>query len=187
MGIDAVRIKALLTHEMGLGFEDALDAANAEVRRWEGSKRGLKSGVDAVMLLLGHIKRDVDEEICTSEQAEYAQNYTQRAADALRNLVIQADAMRLRAEGKADAFKVVVGTTKKMHDKAADKLSVLTEHAIQTKNDEAPNGPRTIGTHPGPSIRHLRDDEAEKGNGTGTKKAATKKPAHKRAKKKAKK
>ena len=140
-----------------------------------------------VMLLLGHIKRDAKEEKCTHEEAEYAQKYVQRAAEALRNLGIQAEAMKHVAEGKVAAFKVVVFTTKKMHDKATDHLAALQAHALQGERGEMRAGARLTGTHPGPSIRHQRDEEDAKaaesvnGNGAKKKKKATKAKKKKKA------
>ena len=175
MSIRTAELKALVVNELGAGFEDFLESAKVDVSRWEGSKRAFDQGAEKVTDLLSHIKKDATEGVVENNQSEYAQKFVMRAAEVLKNLRLQAEAMELKTRGKVEGLQLVVDSTKKIHDQSVAHANNLREHdeALKVGDEKAlqqfRGRSRLTGTHPGASIRHQRDEESSASDGNGAK------------------
>ncbi len=163
MAIEKSEIKMAVAHELGCGFDDALEKAQQDIHRWEGAKTAFKEAAAGVEALCAHIQRDLKEEKFDATAANAARNYVRRAAAICENLRLKAEVHEQRAHGRVEALETSVKLTKKLYDAEEAKLQALKEHQEgaddEEKSDETPtNGrqrppSRPVGARP-PSPNH---------------------------------
>jgi hypothetical protein len=159
VGVQKSEIKMAVAHELGNGFDDALEAANRDCYRWDGAKTSLKKAVTAIEGLVEHAKRDLDAETLTDEQYVLVRKWLQRSAEVIRNLNAQAEIKEQRAHGRVEAFKTVVKITKKVYDDESNKRDALLE---QPDSDETrPVPERPVGMCPQNTIAERREAEED--------------------------
>ncbi|MGD9728060.1 MAG: hypothetical protein AB7L09_00140 [Nitrospira sp.] len=128
MGIEKSEFRMAVAHELGLGFDDALEAAQVDTNKWAGAKTAFAEASTAVEKLLAHIAQDVKEEKLTIEESNAAQNYVRRAIALCENLRLRSEVHEQRAHGRVEALSTVVKITKTFHDKEAAKAQALKAH-----------------------------------------------------------
>jgi len=145
-------IKMATAHHIGAKLDDQLEAAGAEVHRYEGAKEALKQAAKALESLMSHVDKDLDEgkyeELVTAgplKIAETVKLYVQRSMAAVQNLAISAETNGFVARGKAQALQLAVKTAKDVYDTEAKK-----KEAIETamKNGTLTEEARPEGVHP---------------------------------------
>lgn len=159
MGAEKAKLKMEIAHQLGCEFDDALDGAQKDVLRWEGSARGMREGAKAVEALLGHVAADVKEQKISIEAGDYAQKQLKRGAEVLRSLALRSEAMVQKTSGRAEAFQTVVKATKKIHDTEAQKAEGLESDDGNREPDERGSVQRPVGAHPGASLADQRKAE----------------------------
>lgn len=158
MGIEKSEIKMGVAHDIGCRLEDALEAAKQDVYRWEGAKMAYTQATKDVNGLLGHLKRDVEEQKLSMDQGILVQRWLTRSRDVCQNLTLQADAMICKVKGKVEAMEKAVKITKGVYDveekkrdslkveqkklDAADAASVSAEDSSGPKRISRPTGLR---------------------------------------------
>lgn len=150
MSAEKAEIKMAVVHELGCDFDDEREKAEQDVLRHAGGAKALREAARAVETLLAHVARDFKGEKLSPEQAETATLYVKRSAEICRNLALTAEVSEQRAYGRAEAFRSVIKTTKKIHDAEQKKLEAL-------QSDEEG---RAVGEHPGESEAARRREEA---------------------------
>lgn len=175
MGVEKSEIKMAVAHELGAGFDDALEAAEQDILRWDGAKTSLKSAAAAVEALIAHAKRDLEAEVIDEERFVLVRKWLQRATEVVRNLRTQAEVHEQRAHGRVDAFKTTVKLTKKLFDNEEAKLKGLQEHVEEEPTGEVPRHTpaRPTGTRP-PNVIAAKK-AAEKAEKASKKKKTSKK------------
>jgi len=178
MGVDKSEVKMAVAHELGAGFDDALESAQHDIYRWDGAKTSLRSAAQAVEGLIAHAKRDMDAEILDEEQFVLVRKWLQRSAEVVRNMRIQADVKEQRAHGRVEALQTSVKITKKLYDDEQAKRQAVSQHT-----EEEPDGtverlgpPRPTGTRPPNRIAALKAAENGKKSEKKSKKKSEKKP-----------
>lgn len=169
MGYEKSEFKMAVAHELGAGFDDALEQAQGETHKWAGAKVALGDAAIAVDALLSHIARDVKDEKMTIEESNAAQKWVRRAAEICRNLKLKAEVHEHRAYGQLDAYKKVVKITKTFYDKEKEKADALKAHeAAEAAGepiepvDEDPKRPKARPTGARPKNRVAERKRAEK-------------------------
>ena len=135
MAIDKSELKMAVAHELGAGFDDALERAAADTNKWVGAKTALGDAATAIEKLLAHISQDVKDEDMTIEQSTAAQKYVRRAAEICRNLKLKAEIHEQRAHGRVEALGTVIKVTKNLFEKEKSKVEALKAHA-ETEDEE---------------------------------------------------
>jgi len=158
MGFEKSEIKMSVAQEIGNNLDDALESAKVEINRWEGGKFAHVQTTQGIDHLIGHhLKKDLEEDKLTMEDAERIKRYLLRAKGLVENLSIQCDSLTLKAKGKVEALEKAVLITKKVYDSESRKrTSLLTPE----EPDERTGPTRAVGAHPGPSIAQQRRAEA---------------------------
>lgn len=104
MSVLKSELKQMITHEIGVRVEDAMDAAKTELAVLEGRQAAFLDGSKAVEALMGAVDKDVETEKYGLEVAEVAKRYLSRAVNALQNLSVQASQFRIAQTGKVQGF-----------------------------------------------------------------------------------
>lgn len=143
MGVEKSEIKMAVAHELGAGFDDALEAAERDIYRWDGAKTSLRGAASAIEGLMEHAKRDLDAELLNEESFKLVRKWVQRATEIVRNLRTQAEVHEQRSHGRVEALKTSVKITKKLYDDEQAKLKALQEHVEEEPTGEVTRlGPR---------------------------------------------
>jgi len=150
MGIEKSEIKMAVAHELGAGFDDALEAAERDIYRWDGAKTSLKNAATAVEGLIAHAKKDLDLEAIDEETYKLIRKWLQRSVEVVRNLRVQAEGHEQRAHGRAEALRTSVKITQRLYEEEAAKLKGVQGHDEEEPNGEVPRlGPaRPTGIRP---------------------------------------
>lgn len=143
MGVEKSEIKMAVAHELGAGFDDALEAAERDIYRWDGAKTSLKSAATAVEGLIAHAKKDLELEAIDEETYKLIRKWLQRGVEVVHNLRIQAEVYEQRAHGRVEAMRTSVKITKRLYDEEEAKLRALQEHVEEEPTGEVNRlGPR---------------------------------------------
>lgn len=168
MGSEKSELKMALAHELGASFDDALDAANRDVYRWDGAKTSLGNAAAAVEALVGLLKKEMDveakkgEQVVDEELFVFGRKWIVRAAEVVKNLRLQAEIQEQRSHGRVEALQTSVKITKKLYDVEEKKLRASAE-PTQDQEQEASSGEprqaRQPGTRPESRVAAIRAAE----------------------------
>lgn len=125
MSILKSELKQLVTHEIGVRVDDALDGARRELHALEGRQTAFMDSAKAVELLLGHVDKDVTEEKYDLTVAEQVKKYLVRASNVLQNLSRESTNMVIAQTGKVQGFAHTVALLKGMIDAEKAKAVAL--------------------------------------------------------------
>jgi hypothetical protein len=173
VGHEKSEIKMALAHELGASFDDALEAANRDVYRWDGAKTSLGNAAVAVEALVGLLKKEMDAEAkkgeteVDEEMFVLGRKWILRAAEVVKNLRLQAEVQEQRAHGRVEALQTSVKITKKLYDTEEQKIRAAKEQE-QTPGQQPAGGPRparTTGTRPESRVAAIK--AAERAQSTG--------------------
>ena len=163
MGRQKSEIKMAIAHELGTGFDDALEAAEHDIYRWDGAKTSLKSAASAVESLIAHAKQEVEGGNRDEEKFALVRKWLIRATEVVRSMRTQAEVKEQRAHGRAEALRTTVKITKKLYDDEAAKLKALSEHVEDDPDGTVERlGPaRPTGVRPPNRIAAMKAAERE--------------------------
>jgi hypothetical protein len=153
MSVLKSEMKQLVTHEVGVRVEDALEGAKRDLAVLEGRQGAFADGAKAAEALLGSVDKDIDEEKYDPATGEHVKRYVLRCAHALANLSANAANLRIAQTGKVQGFQHTVSLLQNMIE--AEKAKVAA--AVATESLPPPENPRDreAGTRP-VSIKELR-------------------------------
>jgi len=123
MSILKSELKQLVTHEIGVRVDDALEAAKRDLSVIEGRQAAFADGAKAVEDLLTAVTKDVDDGKFELETAEHVKRYVMRSAEALKNLSHQAMNLRIAQTGKVQGFDHTVKLLANMIEDEKKKLA----------------------------------------------------------------
>jgi len=176
--MDKGELKAAVVHEIGCKTDDMLEAAKTEMSRHEGAKLALALASKQVAALGNHVDKDMDAGEFSNldgplEVAKAIKKYLQRATGVVDSGVASAENHRLIAQGKVQAFELVVGNMQKLKEIELAKSKVHREREAQlaaaVKDGEAEadkpeaeesGKPREPGTAPKVPLKARRQAEA---------------------------
>lgn len=149
MGLTKTELLMAHLEELGSEYDNKLEVAEKEIYIHRGGAAALKGAEKKVLTLLGHIARDVKEQKITIEAGDYAQQWIKKAAGVLDNLRAVSEVQAQRSEGKVEALRQVVLSTKKKHDYHAARLG-----GAEDEDDNADGD-----GHPGPYEPYERREQ----------------------------
>jgi len=153
MSLLKAELKQLVTTEVGIRVEDALEAAKHGLAVYEGRQIAMMDASKAVDALAGVVDSDITADKFDLETGAHIKRYLTRASSALQNLSQQAANLRIAQAGKIQGFEHTVTLLKNMID--AEKETVANLKAAEAAPPPENPASRTVGTHP-LSIKELR-------------------------------
>ena len=124
MSVLKSELKQLVTHEIGVRVEDALEASKKELAVLEGRQAAFFDGSKAVEALLKAVDADLNEGKYETDVAEHIKRYLVRGVNALQNLSTQAMQHRLAQTGKVQGFDHTVRLLQNIIDEEKKKAAV---------------------------------------------------------------
>ena len=162
--MDKGEIKAATVHELGVKFDDMLDASRRDVDRNEGAKLAMLGAAKKVGDLAVHVDKDMDEGVFSNLDgplavAKVVKKYITRACGVLESGYQAAENHRLVAHGKVLAFEQMVGNMKKIHDQEMEKVRQRLE--VATSEPSADVRSRLVGMAPARTLKEQRQGMQE--------------------------
>jgi len=131
-------MRAAVAAELEKGYVAAKRAAEDDAEQWEGAKKSLNGAVKAIEGLLGHVARDVKEEILDQPTAKSVQLYLRRASALCDNMRLKAEVNKQRALGRAEGMSLGSSMAERIGriaaGKAADALAPADENPRLPRN-----------------------------------------------------
>lgn len=193
MGIAKYEVRIGVAIEIGCALDDALEAAQAEVKFFEGGGSALVQAERQVQALNEHVDKDLDGEgdglITSLEISKAVKRYVARAVAIIQTATHAAEQRRLMAQGKVLAYKAAVGSVKKRVDQEKELLQQVRARAVEMARapaQEAGTGKEAHqnSAHPGATIKVQRQAEELAAEALTNAKPAPKKRSTKRSPKK---
>lgn len=153
------QIKMGTIQEMGAAMDDVLEAAEKDIRRAEGAKKWLQDAVRGVRSIIEKVESDFEEGKIGEgwnqlQILEYTKKTLAMVSQSMQDLALNAESVRLNAEGRADSARRCVTIAKKKYDDEKRKLQAALAQLEATETDEDTGEDR-------PSIRPRSTDAAE--------------------------
>lgn len=161
-------IKAAAAQEIGEVADNLLEAAQFEVKSYEGGMAALQEGHKAIEALCAHVDKDVTDGVYDLQEAGHIKRYLARAAQIPLNMQIQAGNNRLIAQGKVAAYTQIVQRIKKYQEaedtKTKNLQAALGAGVVAVEDQSTPSDDkvaRIVGGHPGGTWKSQRLAEAQ--------------------------
>lgn len=149
MSILKAELKQLVTHEIGVRIDDALEAAKRELSVLDGKHAAFTDGAKAIEALQAMVDKDVEEEVFDLKTAAVVKKYVTRGVNALQNLAQQASLHKIGQTGKVQGFEHTISLLKGIFEAEKAKAEQLRASADEEGR------PRELR-----SIRQRRQEEA---------------------------
>jgi len=153
MSVLKAELKQLVTTEVGVRVEDALEEAKRGLAIFEGRQIAMMDGAKSVEALIGVVDEELKSEKFDLEAAAHIKRYLTRSSTALQNLAQQAANLRMAQSGKIQGFEQTVALLKNMVDAERTKVEALRE-AEAAPPPQSP-AERVLGARP-MSIKEMR-------------------------------
>lgn len=115
-------LRAAAVHDLGVRFEDRLEAGTASVASARGAVGAFAEGAKALSALSLKLDDDIEKEIIDLEQAKLVKTWLGRAQAVIENMGRQAENRVLLAEGQLRAWREVLDLTRKTYDLEAAQI-----------------------------------------------------------------
>ena len=135
-------LKILVTNDVGIRVDDALDAAKRDLAILEGRNASFLDGAKAVEALLGAVDKDIEEGKLELPTAEVVKRYILRCSAVLQNLAAQASNYRIAQTGKIQGFEHTIKLLKSMMEAEQAKIEQAKETAASPVQEDVPTGVR---------------------------------------------
>jgi hypothetical protein len=122
MSVLKSELKMLVTNEVGVRVDDALESAKREISTIEGRQAAFLEGAKAVEALASSVDRDVEDGQYGLEEAARIKRYITRAGLALSNLSQQASNFRTMQLGKIAGLDMAIQMLKGIMDSEKAKI-----------------------------------------------------------------
>lgn len=153
MSVLKSELKQLVTHEVGVRVEDALEAAKRDLSVLEGRQGAFADGSRALEALLVSVDKDIEEEKYDAGVGEHVKRYVLRCVHAMGNLATNAANLRIAQTGKVQGFAQTIALLQNMMD--AEKAKAAAIVAAESLPPPEYARERVEGTRPA-SIKELR-------------------------------
>jgi hypothetical protein len=144
MSVLKSELKQLVTHEIGVRVEDAMEGAKKELAILEGRQAAFLDGSKAVEALLKSVDVDLNEGKYEVAVAEHVKRYLVRGVNALQNLSTQAMQHRLAQTGKVQAFDHTVRLLQNLVEEEKRKIAAASPPAVVPPPVDGEARPATI-------------------------------------------
>jgi hypothetical protein len=125
MSVLKAELKQLVTHEVGVRVDDALEAARRDLNVLEGRQGAFIDGAKAVELLQTAVDRESEEGQFDLKTAAHIKRYVTRAVTVLQNLSAQAGNVKLTQVGRISGLEYSVSLLKGIIDEERKKADAL--------------------------------------------------------------
>lgn len=162
MNTTKAELKRLVTHEIGVRVDDALDVARNDRFKLEGRLGAFADAAKALEGVLGAVDKDIEAQVFDPATGQHVKNYVLRCAQLMQSLGQQTGTQRLMQQGKVQAFEHTVALLKNLME---DELRKAQDVAVPPAAvpPPAPTVPaRPAGARPPPTIKEQRLAEAAK-------------------------
>lgn len=122
MNVLKAEMKQMVTHEVGVRVDDALEAARKELAALEGRQTAYLEGAKAVEALMKAVDADCESEKFGLEVGAEVKRYLSRASQVLQNLSMQANNMRIAQTGKVQGFEHTIRLLKNLIEQEKQKV-----------------------------------------------------------------
>jgi hypothetical protein len=164
MTLETAKIRAQVAHEIGVRLDDALEAARGETVRWEGSNQGLLMGQKAILGLLPHVDRDIEEGKYDLQTATAVKLYINRCAQVCANMAVQSSTQRAMSQGQIQMGEANVKVVKKFHEDELRRAEAIAAAEAESRaagksvgeEESVDLRSRPSGVHPPASIKQQR-------------------------------
>jgi len=153
MSVLKSELKQLVTHEVGVRVEDALEGAKKDLSVMEGRQAGLSDGAKIVEALLEFVNKDTDEGKLDLPTAGTVKQFLMRGVHGLNNAAQNASNLRIAQTGKVQALTQTVAMLQEMIDKEKAKAAAIVAAEAAPPSENARD--RVMGVAP-VSIKELR-------------------------------
>lgn len=160
--MDVNEIRADLVHELGCKLDDMLEAAKFDGMRDEGAKMALQLSVKKIDELSLLVDKELDSDgFANLEEplqiAKAIKKYLIKAHEILELGAAQAEQHRLVSQGRIQAYELMVGNMKRIHDMERGKAALRKAATIseETSSEIAVRAPAPVG-HPGMTLKERR-------------------------------
>jgi hypothetical protein len=153
MSVLKSEMKQMVTHEVGIRVEDALEASKKELSLLEGRQGAFADGAKALEALLGSVDKDIEETKYDAAVGEHVKRYIVRCVHALNNLSANAANLRIAQTGKIQAYTQTISLLQNMIEAEKAKAAAVVA-AASLPPSENPRE-RELGTRP-ENIKELR-------------------------------
>lgn len=162
MSLDKSEIRIGVAREIGCALDDALEAAQGEIKFFEGGASALVQAGKQIQALAKIVDEDLEKEtgeIPDLAAATLVKKFITRAVAVVESGARTAENHRLVSEGKTRALQAAVGGIKKRIDVEQIRVDATRLEAARVLAGEAADGPkadRAVGAHPGGGIKAQR-------------------------------
>lgn len=153
MSVLKSELKQLVTNEVGVRVEDALEAAKKDLSVLEGRQTAFADGSKTLEALLVSVDKDIEEEKYDAVVGEHVKRYVLRCIHAMSNLAANAANLRIAQTGKVQGFAQTITLLQNMMDAEKAKAAALVAAESAPPPEHARE--RVEGTRPA-SVKELR-------------------------------
>ncbi len=129
-------LRAAAVHDLGVRFEDRLEAGTASVASARGAVGAFAEGAKALSALSVKLDDDIEKEVIDLEQAKLVKTWLGRAQAVIENMGRQAENRVLLAEGQLRAWREVLDLTRKTYDLEAAQIPSQVAAPVPQPTDE---------------------------------------------------
>lgn len=165
MSVDKSELKLAITHALGCDLEDDLESAERDMLIASGrvqASAALEIEIQKIVHKLDADMESIKRPFKSLEDLTQAKRYLGFTLTACSTVSKQSNDLRLRLEGKTQAFKHTMQRIKRICDAEQRKIDAVKEATKLEGNTSKSRRSRPIGTHPGPSLADRRRAEALK-------------------------
>jgi len=153
MSVLKSELKQLVTQEVGVRVEDALEGAKNDLFVLEGRQAGFFEGAKIAEALLGFVDKDLTEGLLELPVATEVKKYVTRCVHALNNAGQNASNLRIEQTGKVKALTQTVSMLSDIVEKEKAKAAAILAAEAAPPSENARD--RVMGVAP-VSIKELR-------------------------------
>lgn len=153
MSVLKSELKQLVTQEVGVRVEDALEGAKNDLFVLEGRQAGFFEGAKIAEALLGFVDKDLTEGLLELPVAAEVKKYVTRCVHALNNAGQNASNLRIEQSGKVKALTQTVSMLSDIVEKEKAKAAAILAAEAAPPPENARD--RVMGVAP-VSIKELR-------------------------------
>lgn len=137
-------IKQLVTNEVGVRIEDALEVAKKDLASVDGKCVAFNEASKAAESLLVHVDKDVDENKYDPAVAEHVKRYILRMSNALMNMANQAKQLSVIQQGKVLGLEYSVKIIENMLDLEKKKANAQEQLKLAGQGEDHRPIPREV-------------------------------------------
>jgi hypothetical protein len=153
MSVLKSELKQLVTQEVGVRVEDALEGAKNDLFVLEGRQAGFFEGAKIAEALLGFVDKDLTEGLLELPVATEVKKYVTRCVHALNNAGQNASNLRIEQNGKVKALTQTVSMLSDIVEKEKAKAAAILAAEAAPPSENARD--RVMGVAP-VSLKELR-------------------------------